>query len=49
MPSRKSAQKVVQEERNRLLAETTAKGFSHFSTVRISSSAKRFYLEDGII
>lgn len=49
MPSRKSAQEVVQKERNRLLAETTAKGFSHFSTVRISSSGKRFHIEDGII
>lgn len=49
MPSRKSAQEVVQEERNRLLVETTAKGFSHYSGVRISSSRKHFYIEDGII
>ena len=49
MPSRKSAEELVQEERNRLLAETTAQGFSNFSGVRISSSGKRFHIEDGII
>lgn len=49
MPSRNSAQEVVQEERNRLLTETTAKGFSNYSGVRISVSGKRFYIEDGII
>ncbi|MEB3214958.1 MAG: MEKHLA domain-containing protein [Nostocales cyanobacterium 94392] len=49
MPSRRSAQEVVQEERNRLLAETSIKGFSHFSGVRISSSGKLFRIEDGII
>ena len=49
MASRKSAEEVVQEERDRLLAETAAKGFSHFSGVRISSSGKRFYIEDGTI
>ena len=49
MPSRKSAQEVVQEERERLLAETTAKGFNHYSGVRISSSGKHFHIEDGII
>ncbi|MGB3755448.1 MAG: MEKHLA domain-containing protein [Rivularia sp. (in: cyanobacteria)] len=49
MPSRKSAQEVVQEERDRLLAETTAKGYSNFAAVRISSNGKRFHIEDGII
>ncbi|MEM7717272.1 MAG: MEKHLA domain-containing protein [Cyanobacteria bacterium P01_A01_bin.68] len=49
MPSRKSAEELVQEERNKLLAETEAKGFSNFSGVRISSSGKRFQIEDGII
>ena len=29
MPSRKSAEELVQEERNKLLAETEAKGFSN--------------------
>jgi hypothetical protein len=49
MPSRKTAEEVVQEERNRLLAETTSKGFSNFSGVRITSTGKRFYIKDGIL
>ena len=31
MPSRQSAEEVVQEERNRLLQETEAKGFCNYS------------------
>jgi hypothetical protein len=50
MPSRKTAEQVVQEERDRLLAQTTTKGFvTNFSGVRISSTGKRFLIEDGII
>lgn len=49
MPSRKTAQEVVQQERNRLLAETTSKGFSNFSGVRITSTGQRFQIEDGIL
>ncbi|WP_315787817.1 MEKHLA domain-containing protein [Fischerella sp. JS2] len=49
MPSRKTAQEVVQQERNRLLAETTSKGFSNYSGVRITSTGKRFYIKDGIL
>lgn len=50
MPSRKTAEPTVQEERDRLLAETAAKGFvGNFSGVRISSTGKRFRIEDGII
>jgi hypothetical protein len=49
MPSRKTAEPTVQSERDRLLEETTTKGFSHFSGVRISSTGKRFKIEDGII
>lgn len=50
MPSRKTTEPVVQEERNRLLAETTTKGFvSNFSAVRISSTGKRVKIEDGIV
>ncbi len=49
MPSRKTAEEVVQEERNRLLAETTTKGFSDFSGVRITSTGKRFSIKDGIL
>ncbi|PMB22457.1 MEKHLA domain-containing protein [Fischerella thermalis] len=49
MPSRKTAEEVVQEERSRLLAETKSKGFSNFSGIRISSTGKRFYIKDGIL
>jgi hypothetical protein len=49
MPSRKTAEPMVQEERVRLLVETATKGFSNFSGVRISSTGKRFQIEDGII
>ena len=49
MPSRQSAEEVVQEERNRLLQETEAKGFSNFSGVRITSTGKRFQIKNGII
>ncbi len=49
MPSRQSAEKVVQEERNRLLQETEAKGFCNYSGVRISSTGKRFQIKNGII
>lgn len=40
---------MVQSERNKLLAETAAKGFSKFSGVRITSSGRPFYIEDGTI
>ncbi|TAF08026.1 MAG: MEKHLA domain-containing protein [Nostocales cyanobacterium] len=48
-PSSKTAEAVVQEERNRLLADATTQGFSYFSGVRITSTGKRFYIEDGIL
>ena len=49
MPSRKTAEQVVQSERDRLLAETAAKGFSYFSGIRITSTGQRFEIEDGIL
>lgn len=49
LPSRKSAEEMVQQERDRLLAETTNKGFCHCSGVRISKTGKRFHIEDIII
>lgn len=48
-PSRKTAEAVVQEERDRLLAEAATKGFSYFSGVRITSTGKRFQIDDGIL
>jgi hypothetical protein len=49
MPSRKSAEEVVQQERERLLADTLTKGFSNFKGIRISSMGKRFHIEEGIL
>jgi len=50
MPSRKSAEEVVQEERDRLLSEAATKGFiSNYSGIRTSSNGKRFYIENTIL
>ncbi|GBF81586.1 MEKHLA domain-containing protein [Aphanothece sacrum] len=49
IPSRKTAELVEQEERDRLLAETTAKGFCYFSGIRITSTGKRFKINNGIV
>ena len=48
-PSRKSAEAVEQQERNRLLAETTKKGFSCYSTIRITRTGKRFKINNGVV
>jgi hypothetical protein len=50
MPSRKTAEDVVQEERDRLLSEATTKGFiKNYSGNRTSSTGKHFYIEDTIL
>ncbi|MEH2068846.1 MAG: MEKHLA domain-containing protein [Nostoc sp.] len=50
MPSRKSAQEVVQEERDRLLSQAATKGFiANYSGLRTSSNGKHFYIEDTIL
>jgi hypothetical protein len=49
IPSRKTAELIEQVERNRLLAETTQKGFCYFSGIRITSTGKRFKINDGIV
>jgi MEKHLA domain len=50
MPSRKSAEEVVQEERHRLLAEAATKGFiTNYSGIRTSGNGKRFYIKDTIL
>ncbi|NJL64341.1 MAG: MEKHLA domain-containing protein [Methylacidiphilales bacterium] len=46
MPSRLSAEEIVQEDRQNLLAEAAIKGFKKFPGVRISSTGKRFYIEN---
>ncbi len=50
MPSRKTAEPIAQEDRDRLLTETHAKGFvKNYKGVRISSTGKRFLIEDVLI
>ena len=48
-PSRKTAETIEQKERDRLLAETTEKGFCYFSTIRITKTGKRFKINNGIV
>lgn len=49
MPSRYTAEPMVQAERDRLLATTATQGWSNFSGIRITSTGKRFEVQDGII
>lgn len=50
MPSRKSAEPVTQEERDRVLAATASKGYiDNYACIRISSTGKRFQIEDVIL
>jgi MEKHLA domain len=50
MPSRKTAPELIQLEINNLLAEAQAKGFiNNYSGVRISSTGKRFFIENSIL
>jgi hypothetical protein len=46
MPSRQSAEAIVQEERQNSLEEAATKGLKRFSGMRISSTGKRFYIEN---
>lgn len=50
LPSRKSAEPISQEERSRLLAQAKVQGYiSDYRGVRISSTGKRFWIEDVIL
>ena len=50
LPSRKSAELPNREERARLLAEVTAKGYiENYSGVRISATGKRFQIEEATV
>ena len=49
IPSRKTAELIEQVERDRLLAETTKQGFCYFSGIRITSTGKRFKINNGIV
>ncbi len=49
-PSRETAEPLVREEREKLLEETQKRGFvENYSGVRISSTGKRFYVENLLI
>ena len=50
MPSRFSAEPVNRQERERLLAEVTAKGFiDNYAGVRIAKSGKRFMIQRAVV
>ncbi len=50
LPSRKSAEPLHRDERERLLQEVATKGYiKNYSGVRISSSGKRFLIENAIV
>ncbi|TVO70559.1 MAG: MEKHLA domain-containing protein [Sedimenticola selenatireducens] len=50
LPSRKSAEQPLQEERERLLAEVSSKGFiNNYTGIRISSSGNRFFIENAFV
>ena len=50
LPSRLSAEAITQEEREILLARVTKNGFiDNYQGVRISSTGKRFFIEDAIV
>lgn len=50
LPSRYSAEPISQEERSRLLTQAKAQGYiSDYRGVRISSTGKRFWIENVIL
>ena len=50
MPSRKCVEPVTQQERDRLLAAAASKGYiDNYAGIRISSTGKRFQIEDVIL
>lgn len=50
LPSRLSAEQQIREEREKLLERVTQYGFiEDYKGVRVSSSGKRFFVEDAIV
>jgi hypothetical protein len=50
LPSRQSAEMPDREARSRLLQEVSTKGYiDHYSGIRISSSGKRFQIDNAIV
>lgn len=49
LPSRKSAESMLREERQKLLSQVESQGFGTYSGVRISSTGKRFKIKEGLL
>ncbi|MDM9381334.1 MEKHLA domain-containing protein [Chlorogloeopsis sp. ULAP01] len=49
MPSRRTAQQMLQQERGRRLTDTVTRGYSKFPAIRITSTGKRFQIEEVIL
>lgn len=50
LPSRRSAEPLVREEREELLARVTQHGFiDDYKGVRVSSSGQRFFVDDAVV
>lgn len=50
MPSQKSVDKIMREDRERLLIEVVTKGFTRdYTGIRTSSSGKRFWIKDTVL
>ena len=50
LPSRKSAEMVEREERDKLLKEVAENGFiPNYRGIRVASNGKRFYIENAVV
>ncbi len=49
MPSRKTAEVTSQETRSQLLSTAQKQGYTPYSGTRISSTGRRFHIENGIL
>lgn len=49
MPSRKTAEAISQEARSQLLSTAQKQGYTPYSGMRISSTGRRFRIDDGIL
>jgi hypothetical protein len=49
MPSRQAVEAIEQEDRQSLLEEAVITGLKNYSGIRISSTGKRFYIDNGIL
>lgn len=50
MPSRRTAEPMLQAERDRLLAQAAQQGYvAHFTATRITPAGQRFRIENGLL